>query len=205
MKLYFAPNTCSLATEIVAAEAGIALERDKVDLTTHRTSAGVDYRTVSPLGYVPALRTDDDRVLTEGAAILQYLADLAPAANLAPGAGTFERVRLQEWLNFIATELHKSFSPWLFHPEVGAAAQRYAKARIRDRFAYLDRRLAESPFLLGERFTIADAYAFTIVGWSKFVGIELEEYPSVARYFRQIVQRPAVRAALRAHGMPAGA
>jgi glutathione S-transferase len=204
MKLYYAPNTCSLATEIVAAEAGIPLERDKVDLATHRTAAGLDYRTVSPLGYVPALRTDDDQVVTEGVAILQYLADLAPAANLAPRAGTFERVRLQEWLNLIATELHKSFSPWLFHPEVGAAAQSYAKTRIRDRLAYLDRRLATAPFLLGESFTIADAYAFTIVGWSKLVGIELEEYPALALYFAQIAKRPAVRAALRAHGMPGG-
>lgn len=205
MKLYYAPNTCSLAPEIAAAEAGIALERDKVDLRTHRTAAGANYRSVSPLGYVPALEMDNGQVLTENAAILQFLADLVPASNLAPRAGTLERTRLHEWLTFIATELHKSFTPWLFHPEVGETAQTYAKARILDRFELLDARFAGAPFLLGESFTIADAYAFTIVGWSKFGGIELARYPELARYFARIAARPAVHAALRAHGMTASA
>jgi glutathione S-transferase len=201
MKLYYAPNTCSLAPQIVAAEAGIALDLDKVNLRTHRTEAGDDYRTVSPLGYVPALRLDDGQVLTEGAAILQYLADLAPASKLAPPAGTFARARAQEWLNFVATELHKTFSPWLFHPEVGATAQAYAKNRIRDRFAFLERRLAESDYLMGSDFTVADAYCFTIIGWSKFVGIELAPYPTLARYIDRIAARPKVREAMSAHGM----
>jgi glutathione S-transferase len=197
MKLYFAPHTCALAPHIVALEAGIALEIEKVDLQTGRTAAGDDYRAVSPLGYVPALQLNHAEVLTEGVAIVQYLADLAPNSNLAPPAGTLARARLQEWLNFIATEVHKTFSPWLFHPEVGDAAQSYAKARLRDRFTHLDRRLGDSACLLGANFSVADAYCFTIVGWSRFARIELRDYPALASYMARIGDRQAVRDAMR--------
>ena len=201
MKLYYAPHTCSLAPQIVAAEAGIVLDLERVDLRTHRTETGGDYRTVSPLGYVPALRLDDGQVLTEVVAIVQYLADRASQSQLAPAAGTFERVRLQEWLTFISSELHKSFSPWLFHPEAGETAQSYAKARIRDRFAFVERRLAESSHLLGDAFTTADAYCFTIVGWAKFAGIDLAAYPKLERYMDRIAARPKVRQAMQAQGL----
>jgi len=201
MKLYYATNTCSLAPHIVAAEAGIALELERVDLRTHRTEKGADYREISLLGYVPALRLDDGEILTEGVAIVQYLADRAPESALAPRPGTFERVRLQEWLNFIASELHKTFSPWLFHPEVGDPAQKYAKARLSDRFAFIERRLGDSPYLMGNKFTVADAYCFTIVGWSKFVGIDLAPYPRLASYIDRIAARPRVHEAMQAEGM----
>jgi glutathione S-transferase len=200
MKLYFAPYTCALAPHIVALEAGIALELERVDLRTHRTAAGDDYRAVSALGYVPALRLDDGNVLIEGVAIIQYLADLVPNAKLAPPPATFARVRLQEWLNFIATELHKTFSPWLFHPEVGEAAQRYAKERLRDRFARLDGHLRISEYLLGGGFTVADAYCFTIVGWSRAARIGLEDYPALASYMARIAARRAVRDAIQLQG-----
>lgn len=201
MKLYYAPNTCSLSPQIVAAEAGISLDLEKVDLGTHRTETGADYRAVSPLGYVPALVLDEGQVLTEGAAIVQYLADRAPDSRLAPPPATLERVRLQEWLSFIGTELHKTFSPWLFNSRVGEAAQAYAKARIADRFAFIERRLANSPYLMGDTFTAADAYCFTIVGWSKFARIDLAPYPNLQRYIDRIAARPKVREAMRAQGM----
>jgi glutathione S-transferase len=201
MKLYYAPHTCALAPHIVALEAGLSIAAEQVDLRTHRTAAGDDYRAVSPLGYVPALQLDDGEVLTEGVAIMQYLADCAPDSMLAPPPGTFARVRLQESLNFIATELHKTFSPWLFHPETGEAAQSYARARVRERFALVERQLGRSEYLLGGYFTIADAYCFTIVGWSKAARIALEEYPALASYVRRIAARPAVRNAMRSQGM----
>jgi glutathione S-transferase len=201
MKLYYASHTCALSPHIVAAEAGIALDLEKVDLRTHRTETGADYRAVNPLGHVPALRLDDGQVLTEGTAIVQYLADRAPDSKLAPPPGTFERVRLQEWLSFVATELHKSFSPWLFHAEVGEPAQAYAKARIAERFAFIERHLAESTYLMKDTFTVADAYCFTIVGWSKFAGIDLAAYPMLARYIDRIAARPKVREAMHAQGM----
>lgn len=205
MKLYYATHTCSLSPHIVAAEAGIALDLEQVDLRTHRTDTGADYLAVNPLGYVPALRLDDGELLIEGAAIVQYLADCAPASGLAPPPGTFARSRLQEWLSFIGAELHKSFSPWLFHPEVGEAAQAYARARIADRLAYVERRLGSSPYLMGDTFTVADAYCYTIVGWSKFTGVDLAPYPALRRYLDRIAARPKVREAMEAQGMPIAA
>lgn len=201
MKLFYAPHTCSLSPHIVAVEAGIPLELEKVDLHSHRTGSRGDYRDVNPLGYVPALLLDNGELLTEVSAIVQYLADARPGTKLAPPAGTFERVRLQEALNFISSELHKSFSPWLFHPEVGKTAQEYAKARIADRFAAIERRLGNRDYLLGETFTVADAYLFTIAGWSVFAGIDLEPCPALRRYLDRVAARPAVRQAMQAHGM----
>lgn len=201
MKLYYAPNTCSLSPHIVAAEAGLALDLEQVDLGSHRTATGADYRAVNPLGYVPALQLDDGQVLTEGAAIVQYLADRAPGAGLAPPPGSVERARLQEWLSFVGTELHKAFSPWLFHAEVGAQAQAYARARIAARLAYVERRLAAAPYLMGEAFTAADAYCFTVVGWSAFAGIDLAPFPRLQRYLERIAARPKVREAMRLQGL----
>jgi glutathione S-transferase len=202
MKLYYSPAACSLAAHIVALEAGLAFELVKVDIGTHRLGDGTDYYTVNPRGYVPALRLDDGTLLTEVAAIVQYLADLKPEAALAPAAGTRDRVHLQEWLTFISSELHRVFSPWLWHKETPASTRRIVKERIATRFTELDRLLARQPFLMGERFTVADAYAYAIVNWSRFVGIGLTPYPALSAYMARIATRPQVAAALQAEGLP---
>jgi glutathione S-transferase len=203
MKLYYAPGACSLSPHIVAREAGIPLELERVDIkaSPHRTASGVDYAHINPKGYVPALELDDGSLLTEGVAIVQFLADQAPASGLAPPAGAIERYRLQEWLSFIGSELHKMFSPWLFHPEYGDQAQEVAREKIRQRFAYVDRHVAGSTFLLGERFTVADAYCFTIVNWSRLMRIDLAPYPNLKAYMERIAARPKVQEALRAEGL----
>jgi glutathione S-transferase len=198
MKLYYAPGACSLSPHIVAREAGIDLELERVDLGTkpHRTETGADFTQINPKGSVPALRLDDGQLLTEGPAIVQYLADLAPASGLAPAASTLERYRLQEWLTFIGTELHKMFSPWLFHPEYGEQAAQVAREKIAQRFAFLDVHLAEQPYLLGQSFSAADAYAFTIVGWAGPMRIDLAPFPHLKRYLDRIAARPKVREAM---------
>lgn len=208
MKLYYATGTCSLAPHIVASEAGVALDLERVDLrkSPHITENGVDFTSINPNHYVPALRLDDGSVLTEGAAISQYLADLAPQSRLAPAAGTIERARLQSWLNFIASELHKMYSPWLFHPEHGTQAQEVARTKIAERLATVERRLAEAgPFLLGETFTAADAYLFTIVGWSSYTKVDLTNFPAIRAFMARVGARPAVQAAMRAEGMAVAA
>jgi glutathione S-transferase len=198
MKLYYAPGACSLSPHIVAREAGIALDFERVDLGTnpHRTETGADFTAINPKGSVPALRLDDGQLLTEGPAIVQYLADLAPKSGLAPAPGTLERYRLQEWLTFVGTELHKMFSPWLFHPESGEQAAQVARAKIAQRLALLDAHLALHPYLLGPSFSAADAYAFTIVGWTGPMRIDLAPFPHLQRYMDRIAARPKVREAM---------
>jgi glutathione S-transferase len=204
MKLYYAPGACSLSPHIVAREAGIALELERVDLgrNPHRAETGADFTEINPKGSVPALRLDDGQLLTEGAAIVQYLADLAPESGLAPAAGTLERYRLQEWLTFTGTELHKLFTPWLFHPEYGEQAAEVARTKIAQRFAFLDAHLADHSYLLGPSFTAADAYAFTIVGWAGPMRIDLAPFAHLTRYMDRIAARPKVREAMRAEGLP---
>ncbi len=204
MKLYYATGTCSFAAHIVAREAGIALELERVNIATtpHVTESGDDYSIVNPNGYVPALRLDDASVLTEGSAIIQFLADLNPDTRLAPAAGTRERVALHMWLNFIATELHKMFSPWLFHPEYGAQIQDIARKKIVDRLTFVDGHLQHhGPYLLGDTFTVADAYLFTIAGWSRFAEIDLTPFAWLQAFMARVSARPAVREAMRAEGM----
>jgi glutathione S-transferase len=203
MKLYYAPGVCSLAPHIVAHEAGIPLDLEQVDIraSPHRTDSGIDFTTINPKGYVPVLQLDNGEVLTEGVAILEYLADLKPEAHLAPAFGTPERYRLQEWLTFISSELHKMFSPWLFHPEYGEQAAGVARGRIAERFALIERHLAGKTFLLGDRFTVADAYCFTIVGWSRLTKIELAPWPNLWTYMQRVGERPKVRAALVTEGL----
>jgi glutathione S-transferase len=204
LKLYYATGTCSLAPHIVAAEAGIPLQLERVQLsaTPHRTETGQDFTEVNPNGYVPVLRLEDGSLLTEGVAILQYLADLAPRSGLTPAAGSMERYRLQSWLTFVSSELHKMYSPWLFHPEYGGDAQAAARARIGERLGFVDRHLASGgPFLLGTTFTAADAYLFTIVGWSAFAKIDLSPFPALRAFMARVGSRPAVRAAMRDEGM----
>lgn len=203
MKLYYATNSCSLSPHIIANEAGISLDLEKVNITKapHLMEAGQDFAEINPKGYVPALRLDDGSLLTEGLAIALYLADRAPQSGLAPAEGTPERYRLLEWLTFISSELHKAYSPWLFHPELGETAQQAARAKIADRLALIEKHLATNAYLLGERFSAADAYAFTVIGWSKWTRVDLTPYPRLRDYLQRIAARPHVREAMRAEGM----
>jgi len=200
MKLYYSPGACSLSPHIVASEAGIPIELEKVDLAKHKTEGGQDYLTINPKGYIPALRLDDGSILTEGPAIVQYLADQKPATGLAPAAGTIDRYRLQEWLTFIGTELHKSFGA-LFNPASSDDAKTTSKTAINKRLGYLNDQLANKQYLLGGNFTVADAYAFTIVNWTNFVGIDLKPYPNVVAYMSRVGGRPKVHEALKAEGL----
>ena len=200
MKLYYAPAACSLAPHIVAREAGLKLDLDRLDFATRKTEGGEDFSAVNPKGYVPALRLDSGEVLTEVATLVQYLADKAPQAGLAPAAGTIERYRLQEWLTFVSTEIHKGFGP-LWNPAMPDAAKEIAKATHAKRFAFLDGELSGRPYLTGERFTAADAYLFTVVNWTNIHKIDLSPYPNLKAFMDRVAARPAVRQALQAEGL----
>jgi len=200
MKLYYTPGACSLSPHIVLHEVGLPFEAEKVDLKEKRTESGADFSAVNPKGAVPALQLDTGEVLTEGVAIVQYLADRKPEAGLAPQNGTLPRYRLQEWLNFVSTELHKGFGP-LFNPALPEAAKEIQKQGIAKKLEYLDRHLATEPFLMGDRFTVADAYAFTILNWTKYFGIDLAPYPNVAAFMGRVAERPSAQAAMRAEGL----
>lgn len=198
MKLYFSPGTCSFSPHIVLREAGLDIELVKVDLKTRKVvSDGSDFSAINPKGYVPVLELDNGERLTEGPAIVQYLADLKPAANLAPLAGSFERVRLQEWLGFINSELHKGFGP-LFKPNTPAEYKDIARQNLSTRLGYVADQLADRDFLTGARFSVADAYLFTVLGWGKWVGIDLAQWPALLAYQERIAKRPSVAAALAA-------
>ena len=195
MKLYFAPGACSLSPHIVLRELGLPFDLVKVDLGAKKTSDGSDFKAINPKGYVPALLTDDGQVLTEGPALVQYLADRKPEAKLAPANGSFARYQLQEWLNFISTEIHKSFSP-LFNPAMPDAAKEIYMAKLKQRFAELDVVLATQDFLTGAQFSVADAYLYTVLRWTTPFKIDLNQWPALARYFARVDTRPAVKAAL---------
>ncbi|MDN0077199.1 glutathione transferase GstA [Crenobacter sp. SG2303] len=201
MKLFYAPGACSLAPHIVLAETGLPSELEAVDLRVqpHRTAGGVDYAAINPKGYVPALQLDDGAVLTECVAVLQYLADQAPQQRLAPANGTMGRYRLQEWLNFIATEVHKGFSP-LWNPAAGADEKAGAVQRLERRFAWLDTQLAGRDYLTGE-FSIADAYLFTILNWTHYHKLSLDGWPTLKAYVERVATRPAVKSAMSAEGL----
>ena len=194
MKLYFKSGACSLSPHIVLREAGLPFDLIKVDTKAGKTATGEDFRKINPKGYVPTLQLDDGQVLTEGVAIVQYLADRKPEAQLAPKAGSIERYRLIEWLNYIATELHKGTPPANSPPEIKEAVREGRLAK----YGFVAEQLAGREFLLGERFTVADAYLFTILTWSKGRSIELERWPALKTYFDRIAARPAVREALAA-------
>ena len=200
MKLYIAPGACSLSPHIVATEAGVNVEIEKVNLAEHKTAGGKDYMTVNPKGYVPALQLDDGSVLTEGPAIVQYLADQKPGSGLIPAAGSIDRYRVQEWLNFIGTELHKNFGP-LFNKATPDAVKEGAKANINKRLAYINEKLAGKEYLMGGNFSVADAYAFTIINWTNFVGIDVKAYPNVAAYMGRVAARPKVLETLKSEGL----
>lgn len=204
MKLYYSPGACSLAPHIVAREAGLAVDLVKVDLMTHKTETGADYFRINPRGYVPALEIDGE-LHTEVAALVQYLAEQAPASKLLPPAGTMERFRVQQWLTFVSSELHKTFSPWLWHAETAESTKQAAREKLATRFAELDRHLADRAYLMGDSFTVADAYAFTIVNWSNFLKIDLKPYPNLSAFMARVAARPKVREALKAERLVAAA
>jgi len=204
VKLYYSPGACSLAAHIVAREASLAIDLVKVDLATHKTEAGEDYFKINPRGYVPALEIDGE-VHTEVAALIQYLAERAPQAKLLPATGTKERIRVNQWLAFVASELHKTFSPWLFHAEAASSTKEAVRAKLAVRFAELDALFATRPYLTGDTFTVADAYAFTIINWSNFLKVDLEPYPHLSAFMVRVAARPKVRKALRAEKLVAAA
>lgn len=201
MKLYYAPGACSLSPHIALREAGLPFTLERVDTRTGQTETGVDYSTINPRRYVPALRLDDGEVLTEGAAIVQYIADLAPEAELAPKAGTLARARLQEELNFIASELHKAFAP-LFRAATTEDGEREAKAQIGRRFDDVEHKLADGrSHLLGERFSVADGYLFVVTNWARHKGIALDPWPKLQAFMARVGERETVQQAMRTEGL----
>ncbi len=200
MKLYYAPGVCSLSPHIVLHEIGVPFTLIKTDIKAKTIEGGADFLAINPNGYVPALQLDDGTVLTEGPAIVQYLADTAGAHELCPPCGTIERAQLQSWLNFISTELHKGFSP-LFNPSLGDDAKAIHRAKLIERIAYLDTHLAGRDYIMGTTFTLPDAYAFTVLGWSRPLKLDLASYLHVDAYRNRIQKRPSVQAAMRAEGL----
>ena len=203
MKLYYSPGASSLAAHIALRESGLSFDLERVSLKTKKTASDADYLRVNPKGYVPALRFEDGSLLTEGPAIMLWVGDQVPERRLAPSPGTMERYHLIEWLNFIATELHKSFGA-LFDPGAPDAAKAAARARLDKRHDYLDRTLGDAPFLLGEHFTVADGYLFTVLGWGRLVDVDLARWPHLAAYAGRIGARPKVLDTLRAEGLLKG-
>jgi glutathione S-transferase len=197
MKLYYTTGACSMASNIALREAGIPFEMSKVDKRTKRVD-GVEFVTINPKGYVPALRLDDGQVLTENVAVLQYIADLNPVAKLAPPAGTMERYRLQEWLSFINSEMHKAFSP-LFSSEATEETKTYARNYLAKRLAYLEGALGDNKYVMGDQFTVADAYLFTVLGWGAHVGVDIG--PKLKSYVDRVRARPHVIEAMTAEGL----
>lgn len=197
MKLYFFPDSCSLAPHIVLRELGLPFELSKVDNKTKTTADGDDFLTVNPKGQVAALRSDDGRVLTEGPAILQYLADLKPGSGLAPANGTWERVQLQEWLNFVGSEIHAGMMP-LYNSAIPEDVKFIFRSKLFKRFDHVETALAEREYLLGAQFTIADAYLFTVMRWNKRFEIDLKRWPVIVAYMARVGARTSVLAALEA-------
>jgi glutathione S-transferase len=200
MKLYFSPGACSMSPHIVLRESGVPFELEQVDLKAKKTKAGDDFKAINPKGMVPVLKLDSGEVLTEGPAIVQYIADQKPGAGLAPAAGTIERARLQEWLNFITSELHKNFTP-LFKPNTPEDYKPIARDNLAERFGFLDKQLAGKKYLMGDSFTVADAYCFTVLGWTKYQNIDLAPWPNVTAYVARVAERPKVKEAMQAEGL----
>jgi glutathione S-transferase len=202
-KLYYSPGACSLSPHIALRESGLPFELVKVDLAAKTVDGGRDYKAVTRKGYVPALGLPDGQVLTEGAIIVQYIADQRPASKLAPAPGSFQRVRLAEWLHFIATELHKGFGP-INNPKATDELKTVLRAKLASRFDVLAEELRDRPFLLGDDFTVADGYAYYVLrSLRKLDKVALQNAPALASYFERVGSRPAVRAALEAEGLPA--
>ena len=193
MKLYFSPGACSFSPHLALREAGIDFELVKVDLKSHTlVSDGSDFRRINPKGYVPVLELDNGKRLSEGPAIVQYIADLKPDAGLAPKAGSFERYQLQEWLGFINSEIHKNFSP-LFNPNTSEEAKANTRQNLGNRLTYVSEQLGTNDFLMGSQFTVADGYLFTVLNWSQWTGIDLSQWPTLVAFQERIGKRPSVQ------------
>ncbi|QJY31545.1 glutathione transferase GstA [Diaphorobacter sp. JS3050] len=200
MKLYYSPGACSLSPHIVLHETGLANTSVLASTKSHKLQDGTDYYTINPLGYVPVLELDDGTRLREGPAIVQYLADQAPHKNLAPANGTLARYRLQEWLTFIGTEIHKGFTP-LFKPTTPADYKSLVHEQLLSRLKWVDGELAHKPYLMGEHFSVADAYLFTVTNWAPAVNLDISALKNLAAYRERIAARPAVQAAMKAEGL----
>jgi glutathione S-transferase len=200
MKLFYAPGACSLSPNIVAREAGIELRLQKVDLKTKTVTSADDFWAINPKGYVPALELDSGEVLTEGPTIVQYLADLKPQSGLAPSAGTVERYRLQEMLGYINSEIHKTYS-MLFKPNIPQEVRAEREEYLQKRYALLDEKLAGRQYLFGDKFTVADAYLFTVTNWARTVKADLSKFANLQKFQERVAARPAVKAAMQAEGL----
>jgi len=200
MKLYYSPGACSLSVHIALRETGRSFETVKVDLAKHRTADGADYYEISPRGYVPLLQLDDGSRHTEAGSLLQYIADLDPSQALIGAPASARRLAVVEGVTFVGTELHKVFSPWLWHKETADSTRQAVKDKLEARFKELDALFAKQDHLAGE-FSIADIYAFTILNWTNFLGMSLAAYPKLQAYLQRVSQRPAVQAALKAEGL----
>jgi glutathione S-transferase len=202
MKLYYAPGACSLAPHIVLREAALPFELDRVDFATRKTASGEDFNKINPKSQVPTLKLDNGETLTEGPVIMQYLADRKPEAGLVPPAGSMERYRVQEWLNYVTSELHKTFAP-MFNDKTPAAFREMIKEKLSKQFDYLNQRLAKNQFLAGSKFTVADAYAFTVISWARSPGIAIDiaKWPNLKAYMDRIAARPKVHEAMKAEGL----
>jgi len=202
MKLYYKPGACSMASHIVLNELGIPFELDQTDTVGGTTQSGETFSTISPNGYVPALVTESGETITENPAVLQYLADQFPDAGLAPPNGTMERTRLHEILNFVSSELHKSFSPFFLETPVDGNARRQAEVVVGHRVEHIERILADGrTHLLGESFTVADAYAFVVLNWGGFVGVSLDSWPKTKAYVTRVAARPTTVKAMITEGL----
>ena len=200
MKLYYSPGACSLSPHIALREAGLAFEPILASTKSHKLQDGSDYYGINPLGYVPMLELDDGTRLREGPAIVQYIADQVPNKNLAPANGTLPRYRLQEWLTFIGTEIHKTFSP-LFNPAMPEEAKAISRDKLASRFAWIDGELKNKQYLMGDSFSVADGYLFTVSNWAKPMNIDLAPYPNLVAYRERVAARPAVQEAMKAEGL----
>ena len=200
MKLYYSPGACSLSPHIALREAGLPFELVMASTKTHKLQDGTDYYSINAKGYVPLLEFDDGQRLSEGPAIVQYIADQAPAAKLAPANGTLERYRLQEWLNFITAELHKGFSP-LFNPAVPEESKAISRAKLAERLGWVDKQLEGKQYLMGDQFSVADGYLFTVSNWGQHVGVDVSGLPNLVAYRARVAARPAVVEAMKAEGL----
>jgi glutathione S-transferase len=200
MKLYYSPGTCALAPHIVLREAGLPFTAVKVSTRSHQLDDGTDYYTINPKGYVPLLELANGERLSEGPAIMQYIADQAPSKQLAPAAGSMARYRLMEWLNFITSEVHKGFSP-LFNKAFPEEAKALVRAKLGERLAWVDQQLEGRAYLMGEQFTAADAYLFTVAGWGQYVGVDIKPLAHLSAFMARVAARPAVQEALKAEGL----
>ena len=200
MKLYHSPGACSLSPHIALRESGLPFELVLANLKTHQLADGSDYYAINPKGYVPLLELDNGERLSEGPAIVQYIADQAAAKHLAPANGTMARVRMQEWLNFVTSELHKSFSV-LFNAAMPDEAKAIYRTKLSDRFRWIDEQLEGKAYLMGEAFSVADAYLFTVTNWCKFVGLDISALANLNAFMGRMAARPAVQEALKAEGL----